>query len=179
MEGVRRMPPLTALAWLPCMQIAVPRPGAFPISVLCTSTAQHRVVCFCSGDATQQCVFVGACYTTCFFHACTCVSRSRGDRRMSCGHFRCLYIIRAAVFAAAAPSCSVLYIYRRREVWECEGWVCDLESIDDPSIFRLIHSAAALSRMLPITYVCVCVRARACVCECMHMCVCVCMYMYI
>jgi hypothetical protein len=34
-----------------------------------------------------------------------------------------------------------------REVWECEGWVCDLECIGCPSIFKLIRSAPSLVRM--------------------------------
>ncbi len=31
----------------------------------------------------------------------------------------------------------------RREVWECEGWVCDEEAIGVSSIFKAIRSAAA------------------------------------
>ena len=31
---------------------------------------------------------------------------------------------------------------KRREVWQCEGWVCDLETIGSPSIFRLMHSCS-------------------------------------
>ncbi len=27
---------------------------------------------------------------------------------------------------------------KRREVWECDGWVCDLEVIDTPSTFRYL-----------------------------------------
>ncbi len=35
----------------------------------------------------------------------------------------------------------------RREVCECEG-VCDLESIGSPSILRVIHNVAVLTRMM-------------------------------
>ena len=38
---------------------------------------------------------------------------------------------------------------KRREVWECDGWVCDLEAIGAPSMFRLIRKAAVLTRMWP------------------------------
>ena len=38
---------------------------------------------------------------------------------------------------------------KRREVWECEGWVCDLEAIGAPSMFRLIRRAASLARVCP------------------------------
>jgi hypothetical protein len=38
---------------------------------------------------------------------------------------------------------------QRREVWDREGWVWDLEGIDSPSIFRFILSVVALVRMLP------------------------------
>jgi hypothetical protein len=38
---------------------------------------------------------------------------------------------------------------KRREVWECEGWVCDLETIGAPSMFKLICKSAALARMWP------------------------------
>ena len=37
----------------------------------------------------------------------------------------------------------------RREGWEWDGWVCELEAIGAPSIFKVIHKAAALARMLP------------------------------
>jgi hypothetical protein len=37
----------------------------------------------------------------------------------------------------------------RREVCECDGWVCDLDSIGDPSRLRLIRKAAALARIFP------------------------------
>ena len=37
----------------------------------------------------------------------------------------------------------------RREFWVCDGWVCDLEAIGDPSIFNTIRSATTLVRMLP------------------------------
>ncbi len=33
----------------------------------------------------------------------------------------------------------------RREVCECDGWVCDLEVIDVPSRLRLIRKAAVLT----------------------------------
>jgi hypothetical protein len=36
-----------------------------------------------------------------------------------------------------------------REVWECDGWVCDLDVIGAPSRLRLTRKAAALGRMLP------------------------------
>ncbi len=36
----------------------------------------------------------------------------------------------------------------KREVCECDGCVCDLEVIGDSSIFNVIHSGAALVRML-------------------------------
>jgi hypothetical protein len=32
----------------------------------------------------------------------------------------------------------------------CEGWVCDLETIDAPSIFKTIRSATVLARMFLI-----------------------------
>jgi hypothetical protein len=32
--------------------------------------------------------------------------------------------------------CNKIKYFKRREVWECEGWVCDLEAIGDPSIFN-------------------------------------------
>jgi hypothetical protein len=35
------------------------------------------------------------------------------------------------------------------EVWECDGWVCDCDTIGVSSIFKVIRSAAALARMLP------------------------------
>ena len=35
----------------------------------------------------------------------------------------------------------------RREFWVCDGWVCDLEAIGDPLIFKLIRSATTLVRM--------------------------------
>ncbi len=38
---------------------------------------------------------------------------------------------------------------KSREVWECEGWVCDLEAIDAPSIFKWIRKAAAFARRWP------------------------------
>ena len=43
----------------------------------------------------------------------------------------------------------------KREVSECDVCVCDLEvgAIGDPSIFNVIHSDAALARMLP-TLIC-------------------------
>ena len=37
----------------------------------------------------------------------------------------------------------------RRDVCECDGWVCVLEVIGAPSIFKLIRKAAALVRVLP------------------------------
>ena len=33
-------------------------------------------------------------------------------------------------------------------VSECDGYVCDLETKDDPSTFNVIHSSADLARML-------------------------------
>ena len=36
-----------------------------------------------------------------------------------------------------------------REVCECDGCTCDLETIGVPSIFSVIRSDAALARMLP------------------------------
>ena len=33
---------------------------------------------------------------------------------------------------------------KRREVWECDGWVCDLETTDTSSMFRVIRRAAVL-----------------------------------
>ena len=36
-----------------------------------------------------------------------------------------------------------------REVWECEGWVCECEDIGVPPMLRLIRSALVLTRMLP------------------------------
>ena len=36
----------------------------------------------------------------------------------------------------------------RREVGECDGWVCDLEAIGVPSIFNTIRGAAALAWQL-------------------------------
>jgi hypothetical protein len=38
---------------------------------------------------------------------------------------------------------------KRREVWECEGWVCDVEGIGVPSIFKTIHRVTSLTRMFP------------------------------
>jgi hypothetical protein len=38
---------------------------------------------------------------------------------------------------------------KRRDVWECDGWVCDLEDIGAPSIFNVIRSDTVLLRMLP------------------------------
>ena len=38
---------------------------------------------------------------------------------------------------------------KRREVWECEGWVYDLEAIGVSSMFRLILSATSLVRRCP------------------------------
>ena len=35
------------------------------------------------------------------------------------------------------------------EVWECEGWVCDLEAIGASSLFRLIRRDAVWVRMCP------------------------------
>jgi hypothetical protein len=37
----------------------------------------------------------------------------------------------------------------KREVCECDGYVCDLEAMGDPSIFNVIHSDVTLARMLP------------------------------
>ena len=37
----------------------------------------------------------------------------------------------------------------RREVWECDEWVCDLEAIDASWRFKLIRNASVLGRMLP------------------------------
>jgi hypothetical protein len=37
----------------------------------------------------------------------------------------------------------------RREFWVCDGWVCDLETIGVPSIFKTIRNAVVLSRTLP------------------------------
>ena len=36
----------------------------------------------------------------------------------------------------------------KREVYECDGCVCDLE-VDSPSIFNVYHSDEALARMFP------------------------------
>ncbi len=36
----------------------------------------------------------------------------------------------------------------RREVCECDGWVCDRDDIGAPSIFKVIRSTATLARML-------------------------------
>ena len=38
---------------------------------------------------------------------------------------------------------------KSREVWECDGWVYDLEVIGAPSIFKFTRKTAALSRMFP------------------------------
>jgi hypothetical protein len=38
---------------------------------------------------------------------------------------------------------------KRREVWECEGWVWDLDVIDDPSMLRLIRKVETLGRIFP------------------------------
>ena len=40
-------------------------------------------------------------------------------------------------------------VCNRWEFWVCDGWVCDPEAIGCPSIFKLIHSAAAFLRMWP------------------------------
>ena len=37
----------------------------------------------------------------------------------------------------------------KREVCECDGWVCDLETMGIPSILSVILSATALARMFP------------------------------
>ncbi len=37
----------------------------------------------------------------------------------------------------------------RRDVCECDGWVCVLEVIGVPSIFKLVRKAASLARVLP------------------------------
>ena len=37
----------------------------------------------------------------------------------------------------------------KREICECDGCVCDLETLGVPSIFNVIHSDVVLSRMLP------------------------------
>ena len=37
----------------------------------------------------------------------------------------------------------------KREVSECDGYVCDLEPVVVPSIFKVIHSVEVLGRMLP------------------------------
>ena len=37
----------------------------------------------------------------------------------------------------------------RREVFECDGWVCGLETLGVSSIFKTICSATVLTRMLP------------------------------
>jgi hypothetical protein len=37
---------------------------------------------------------------------------------------------------------------KRREVYECDGWVCVLEVIDAPSRLRLTRTVSVLSRML-------------------------------
>jgi hypothetical protein len=34
---------------------------------------------------------------------------------------------------------------KRREVWECDGWVCDLEVIGESSMFKLIHSSVSFA----------------------------------
>ncbi len=39
---------------------------------------------------------------------------------------------------------------QKRELCECDGWVCDLDVTGAPSIFSVIHSPAALTRMLSI-----------------------------
>ncbi len=38
---------------------------------------------------------------------------------------------------------------KRREVWGCDGWVCDLEAMGVSSIFKTLRSVASLVRMLP------------------------------
>jgi hypothetical protein len=38
----------------------------------------------------------------------------------------------------------------RREVSECDGWVCDRDAQGAPSIFKVIRSTEVLTRMLPI-----------------------------
>ena len=38
---------------------------------------------------------------------------------------------------------------QRRELWECEGWECDLEAIGAPSIYKSKHNAEALTRICP------------------------------
>ncbi len=38
---------------------------------------------------------------------------------------------------------------KRREVWECEGWVCEVESIGVSIMLRLVHSPETLVTMLP------------------------------
>ena len=38
---------------------------------------------------------------------------------------------------------------KRQEIWECEGWVYDLEAIGVSSMFRLILSATSLVRRCP------------------------------
>ncbi len=37
----------------------------------------------------------------------------------------------------------------RRDVCECDGWVCVLEVIDDPSMLRLTRKSGVLVRVLP------------------------------
>ena len=38
----------------------------------------------------------------------------------------------------------------RREVWECDGWVCDWEAIGVSSILRLIRNTVVLMRIFPV-----------------------------
>jgi hypothetical protein len=37
----------------------------------------------------------------------------------------------------------------RREVRQCDGWVCDLEAIGVPSTFKVIRGTAPFAWMLP------------------------------
>ena len=39
---------------------------------------------------------------------------------------------------------------KRREVYECDGLVCDLDSTGVPSIFKRIRSTEVLTRIFPI-----------------------------
>jgi hypothetical protein len=37
----------------------------------------------------------------------------------------------------------------KREVCECDGWVCDLDMMGDPSKLNVTRNAAALARICP------------------------------
>ena len=89
-------------------------------------------------------ICIGTCVCVC---VCVCAR--------VCAHSTlwCPFLSRWRIPDTPSPLSQLLRVttfpFDRREVCGCDGWMCDLETIGTPSILRVIHNTAVLTRMMP------------------------------